>query len=173
MSPMRCKINFMFRYELATLESLIKLWDKNIQNNQNERCWKQWKKEYINYNENGLTKTFIIFYDNDPIGEGTLIFSPKCKATKCQPMLADNKTVANINALRISKEFEGQGHISKLLDLMENYASSQGYDYLTIGVEAQETRTLSIYLHLGYNKLVKYSKENGKLVLYYKKDISE
>lgn len=162
----------MFRYELATSESLNKLWDKNVHENQNKRQWKQWKKEYIDYNEKGLAKTFIIFYDNEPIGEGTLIFSPKCKATKGQTMLADNKTVANINALRISKEFEGQGHVSKLLDLMENYARSQGYNYLTIGVEAQETRTLSIYLHLGYNKLVKYSKENGNLVLYYKKDIS-
>lgn len=34
---------------------------------------------------------------------------------------------------------------------MEEYAGSLGYNRLTIGVEARETRNLAIYLHWGFH----------------------
>ena len=60
--------------------------------------------------------------------------------------------IANINALRIQKRYEGQGHISKLMQEMEQFAIRNHLSRLTIGVEAKETRTLAIYLHLGFTK---------------------
>lgn len=85
--------------------------------------------------------------------------------------MADNRHTANINALRIRKRYEGQGHISALVRLMEEYAGSLGYNRLTIGVEARETRNLAIYLHWGFTELVRTKQEDGELVLYYAKNL--
>lgn len=85
--------------------------------------------------------------------------------------MADGETVANVNALRITKEYEGQGHISTMVRRMEQYALAQGYHRLTIGVDARETRNLAIYLHWGYCDFVMAAEEDGELVLYYAKEL--
>ena len=82
------------------------------------------------------------------------------------------KKIANINALRIQKRYEGQGHISKLMQEMEQFAIRNHLSRLTIGVEAKETRTLAIYLHLGFTKFLFAEMEDGELVLYFSKQIS-
>jgi len=81
--------------------------------------------------------------------------------------------VANVNALRIEKAFEGQGHISKMVRLMEDFARERGCEELTIGVEARRARNLAIYLHWGYRRLVHCETEDGELVLYYAKPLKE
>lgn len=155
----------------ATPGLLEKIWDYNIANNPDEPDWVRWKREYIGYNADGMAKTFMVLADGEPVGEGTLILSPECKAVIGRPALADGKTTANVNALRIRKEFEGQGHISRMMRAMEEYAKSIGITRLTIGVEAAETRNLAIYLHWGYTDFVCSTGEDGTLVLYYGKNI--
>ena len=49
--------------------------------------------------------------------------------------------------LELKKKYEGQGHISKLVKMAEQYAKSQGITYLTIGSEAKKSRNLGLYLH--------------------------
>ena len=66
--------------------------------------------------------TFTVIVDNIPVGEGTLLFSSECSAINGRTNLADNSTIANINALRIRKKHEGKGYISTLVKLMEDYA---------------------------------------------------
>lgn len=155
----------------ATLEDLESLWNQNIAENPGDSRWVSWKEKFIAYNQNGQGQTFAVLCDGHPVGEGTLLFSPACSAIAGRTELADHRTVANINALRIRKEYEGKGHISALVRLMEQYAAENGYTRLTIGVEAQETRNLGIYLHWGYNRLVHAETEDGVLVLYYAKDL--
>ena len=77
----------------------------------------------------------------------------------------------NLNAFRIEKNYEGQGHISKLVKLAEKYAKRKKIKYLTIGSEAKESRNLGIYLHFGYNEFVTSFVEDGNLVLFYGKNI--
>lgn len=86
--------------------------------------------------------------------------------------LCDGKETANLNALRIQKDYENKGHISKLVKEIEKYALLSGYSYLTIGVEAKETHNLAIYLHWGYNEFIMSAKEAGELVLYLRKKLS-
>lgn len=155
----------------ATPELLEQIWDFNITNNPDEPDWVRWKEEYIAYNASGKAKTFMVLADGIPVGEGTLIFSPECKAVSGRLDLADGKTAANVNALRIIKKFEGMGHISRMMRMMEEYAKSIGITRLTIGVEAAETRNLTIYLHWGYTDFVCSEGEDGALVLYYGKNI--
>lgn len=161
----------MFRYEEASPDMLNAVWDKNIAEHTGDEQWKHWKEEYISYNSNGSAKTFIVSYDGSPVGEETLLFSPQCSAVRGRLELANGNDTANLNALRIDKRFEGGGHISKLVKIMEKYAFDRGFRHITIGVEARETRNLSIYLHWGYNRFVTSCGEEGALVLYYQKDL--
>ena len=161
----------MTEYRKATPQELEQLWDINIAENPGDSNWARWKTEYISHNQAGRGYTFAVVIDNQPVGEGTLLFSPDCSAIAGRSELADSKTVANINALRIRKAYEGQGHISALVRLMESYAARHGITRLTIGVEAKETRNTAIYLHWGYTEFVTHGIEDGELVLYYAKNL--
>ena len=156
-----------FTYTIASLPALERIWQKNIDNNPDEPNWLRWREEYIRYNITGMATTFLVLADGDPVGEGTLILSPDCKAVAGRPVaLADRKRIANVNALRIEKAYEGQGHISRMMRELENHARSLGYTQLSIGVEAREARNLAIYLHWGYRTFLMSEVEDGELNLY-------
>ena len=161
----------MFFYKKADLKDLERIWDRNISDNPGDDRYIRWKKQFIDDNQRGAAATFVILNKDEPVGEGTLLLSPDCRAIRGRTELCDGVQIANINALRIQPEFEGQGHISKLMQEIENYAKSIGIRQITIGVEAAETRNLGIYLHWGYNKLVMHETEDGELILYYGKQI--
>lgn len=161
-----------FVYRKANLIDLEKIWDKNIREHKGDKRWIKWRNEMIENNRDSKSVTFVINCDDEPIGEGTLLFSPKCSAIRNRKKLCDGKGTANLNALRIQKEYENKGHISKLVKEIEKYALLSGYSYLTIGVEAKETRNLAIYLHWGYNEFIMSAKEDGELVLYFRKKLS-
>ena len=161
----------MFTYRIATLEDLNTIWDKDIKRNAGEDCWIRWKDQYISYNQNGMATTFVVLDKNNPVGQITVLFSPECSAVKNRPLLCDGKLVANMNAFRIEKEYEGQGHISRLVKMAEEYARNKGVSYLTIGSESKESRNLAIYLHFGYTEFVTSLEEDGELILFYGKSI--
>lgn len=162
-------------YRLATLDDLNNVWDKDINRNPDDERWKRWKKEYIDYNSNGDAKTFVAVDEGNVIAQITVVFKPNVKAVMGKEKLCDGRSIANMNAFRCDKEYEGQGHISKLVKLGEEYARSIGYTYMTIGSEARETRNLSIYFHFGYKEFLfselDDSEEDSPLVLYYGKEL--
>lgn len=160
-----------FTYRLATLQDLEAIWNKNIADNPEDNRWVHWKEEYIAYNRTGMAQTYVVVCEGEPVGECTLILSPECNAVRGRLELADGEKIANINALRIAKEYEGQGYVSKLMACVEEAAKTQNIQALTIGVEAKETRNLGIYLHWGYDTFVMSETEDDELVLYYRKDI--
>lgn len=161
----------MFCYKRASLEDLERIWDKNIAENPEDFRYIRWKAQFISDNASGAAVTFVILADDEPVGEGTLLLSPDCRAIRGRTALCDGKHTANINALRIQKAYEGQGHISALMQEIEKSAKKYGIQNLTIGVEPSETRNLAIYLHWGYDTFVMSEDEDGLLVLYYAKKI--
>ena len=161
----------MYEYRIAETEDLEYLGNKNIEKHSSDPRWAVWKEEGICNHQSGRTKVFVVLYDGVPVGEGTLIFAPECSAIAGRTVLADGDSIVNVNALRIEKVHEGQGHISKLVRMMEAYAAEQGYQEITIGVEAKETRNLGIYLHWGYRTFVMSEFEDGDLILYYGKKL--
>ena len=163
------KINY--EYRKATLDDLERRWTKNTNENLGDDRWSIWKQETIENNIQGKSITFVVLCNGDPIGEGTLLLSPECNEIDGRTELADNRSTANINGLRIQKEYEGKGHISKLVNEMEQYAFSHGYTNLTIGVEARETRNIAIYLHWGYDRFVLSGFHEQILELYYAKEM--
>ncbi|MBQ8174751.1 MAG: GNAT family N-acetyltransferase [Clostridia bacterium] len=160
-----------YKYRRATAADLVRIWDKSIASNADDSRYPMWKELYIRYNESGMAQTYVVLCNGDPVGEGTLLFSPDCRAVRGRLFLSDGKSLANVNALRIEKAHEGQGHISRLMRLAEQDAAERGITALTIGVEARETRNLAIYLHLGYTRFVASEIEDGELVLYYEKKL--
>ena len=148
-----------FRYEEASIANLELKWDKNIADNVGDDRWVTWKTQVIEDNKNNKCKTFVVLYGEEPIGEGTLVFSSQS---------------VEVNALRIDRQYEGRGHISKLVKVMEQYAKNRGYKTAKIGVELSETRNISIYFHWGYDTFVKSEiseiEEEG-LILFYSKDL--
>lgn len=160
-----------YTHRPATPEDLERLWAYNIESHPGDDRWVRWKTEYIGYNCTGAGRTFAVLADGVPVGEGTLLFDPACSAIEGRQVLADGKTVANVNALRIQKAHEGAGHISALVRLMEQTARELGYTRLTIGVDACETRNRAIYEHWGYTRLLFSEMDDGELVLYYEKEL--
>lgn len=158
-----------FTCHQASETELGRIWAKNIANNPDDLRWVRWRDQYMAYNRTGMAHTFVVCADGDPVGEGTLILSPECGAISGRLQLANGGRIANVNALRIEKAYEGQGHISHLVRQMEEHARTMGCDVLTIGVDAKETRNLAIYLHWGYTQFVTSEDDEGDLVLYYAK----
>jgi len=151
--------------------SLRKIWEKNVRKNPGDPNWLRWREEYLSYNQNGMANTYLVLDGDDPVGEGTLLFSGHCSAIHENAVLCDGKTVLNVNALRIEKAYEGMGYISALVKQMEADAKALGYRALTIGVEAANARNLAIYLHWGYHTLVHTEWDDGELILYYRKEL--
>ena len=161
----------MFTCVPASPGKLKEIWDYNIRENSDDPRWIRWGEKAIEDNAAGRTKTFLVLKDAEPVGEGTLIFDPSCSAIDGRLSLADGKNVTNVNALRIRKEYENQGHVSAMMKMMEQYAGERGYTRITIGVEAKETRNLGIYLHWGYAEFICHEFDDGELVLYYGKSL--
>ena len=161
----------IFTCEKATPAHIEYLCSRNIEAHPDDKRWTAWMEEARENYKTGRTAVFVVCCNGIPAGEVTLIFSPECSAVNGRIELADQQKTANINALRIQKMYEGQGHISKLMKMTEAYAKEQGYVYLTIGVEAKETRNLGIYLHWGYDEFVISEEEDGELILYYRKKL--
>jgi len=148
-----------FQYKLATREEITKRWDKNIADNPSDEEWVKRKAIGLENFDDEDFKKFVIMHGDDPIGEGTLIFEE------------DN---VDIQALRIDKHYEGQGHISKLVKVMEQYARDNGCTNATIGVEPNETRNMSIYFHWGYTNFEKAEmklRDDEPFILYYSKKL--
>lgn len=158
-------------YRQATPKELDLIWDYNIEENKGDERWIHWKREYIRYNQMKKAVTFLVLDTGAPVGEGTLLLSPDCNAVSGRVRLCDGKDIANVNALRIQKKYEGNGHISKLMKEIECYAGNHNISRLSIGVEAKETRNLAVYLHLGFTEFLFSEVEDGELVLYFCKTL--
>ena len=147
-----------YAYQPATPAQLERRWDINITNNPGDPRWVAWRTQLIEDNRAGLCKTFVMLCGEEPVGEGTLLFSP-------------DPEEAEVNALRMDKAHAGKGHMSHLVRIMESHAAARGIRRLTIGVDAREARNLAIYLHWGYRTFIRHAFEDGELVLYYGKTL--
>jgi len=160
-----------FQYKEASPAELERRWDRNIANNPGDERWVAWRAAIIADNQSGLIKTFVVLYGDEPVGEGTLVFSPQCSDLHGRTTLADGKHTVNISALRMDQPHRGCGHMSGLVKHMERYAKAHSYETATIGVEAKEARNLGIYLHWGYDTFIASEVDDGALVLYYAKKL--
>ena len=162
----------MICYRKATLEDLNRVWDYQIAQNPDEPRVFRWRDSYISRNVNNRAATYVAVIDGEPVGEVTLDYYAEAYGNpELRPKLADAQTTGYVTALRIRKEYEGNGYISGLMRYMEQSAKAMGYRRLTIGVGAEETRNLAIYLHWGYDQFIASEEDCGELVLFYAKEL--
>ena len=161
-------------YRIATIDDLEKVWDKDILRHMDDPNWKRWKREYIEYNKNREAITFVAENKGDIIAQISVVLKNNVKAVLGKPFLVNSETI-NMNGFRCDKAYEGQGHISKLVKMGEEYAKRLGYKYASIGANAKNTRNLQIYFHFGYTQFLKAVEElegdEMATVLYYKKEL--
>ena len=160
----------MIYYKKANLEDLEALWNKEIDQNPRDPRYIRWKGSFLDRNRSGRAATFLVFDDDNAVGQVTLDRFADGYSGNREP-LADGITTAYVNSLRIDEEYEGKGYVSQLMGFMENWARKQGFSRLTVGVEAAETRNLAIYLHWGYTQFVMAEEDGGELVLFYAKQL--
>ena len=162
----------MICYRKATLEDLNRVWDYQMEQNPDEPRNQRWRDSYISRNIQNRAATYVAIVDDEPVGEVTLDYYAEAYGNPdIRPKLANGEDTAYVTALRIRKEYEGNGYISSLMRFMEDESKKMGYTRLTIGVGAEETRNLAIYLHWGYDQFVTAEEDCGELVLFYAKKL--
>lgn len=154
-------------YRIITDREFDLLWDRNMAADPEETMWPIWRARFRERIAKGQAITFGVILDGDPVGEGTLEL-----CTGKDPRLCDGVDNVYLAALRIRKEFEGQGHISRLVKTMENHARDLGFSAITIGVEEAEARNRAIYAHWGYVNHLFTVTEGDEQVLYYGKPLT-
>ena len=153
-------------YRIATKEDFDFLWDRNIRENPDEPMWPVWRERFRQRIESGTAVTFCVAPEGEPVGECTLELN-----TGKPEVLCNGTDTAYLSALRIRQEYEGQGHISKLVRMAEEHARKLGFSRVTIGVEEGELRNRAIYDHWGYVNLIMTEEDDGTQVLYYAKEL--
>ena len=161
----------MFIYRKATMNDLNTIWDKDIKSHIDDKRYVKWKKSFIEANKNGDIITFVVLNENDPIGQCSIVLNKENIKFECKDLLCAGNEKAYLSTIRIDKQYEGQGHISKLVKTVETFAKKKGFSYLTIGVEAKESRNLAIYLHFGYTQFISSEIEDDALILFYQKPL--
>jgi GNAT superfamily N-acetyltransferase len=157
---------------MADLNDLNYVWDKDINKHSYEKeKWIRWKDEFINNYKNGIIKTFVAEVNGDIIAQITVATSPLAISDVNVRDLLCDQSMAYMMAFRCDKEYEGKGHISKLVKLGEQYAKENGFQYTTIGSEVKESRNLAIYLHFGYTEYIAHSFCENELEVFYKKKL--
>ena len=112
----------MFEYRKATTEDLERIWDKDIAENTGDPRYPEWKTQFINANKRKKIITFVVVADGDPVGQATLVLLKDVIDSEIKGILCNDRDTAYISTVRIEKQFEAQGHISKLFKLMEKTA---------------------------------------------------
>ncbi len=161
----------VWSYRACTGEDLKRLWDMNVADHPGKPIWERFRSQAFRHDALQMAKTYAAVRNGRPVGEGTLLFSPECEAVGELKHIVIPGEVCNVNGLRIRKEYEGQGHISRMMKLMEQDAAVLGFHTVTIGVEPRESRNLAIYLHWGYTDYLEYEFDHGALVIYYGKEL--
>lgn len=162
----------MFFYKKATLQELDKIWERNIAENPGDDRYLRWRDRFLDRNRKQQAATFVILDGTEPVGEVTLdYYAAGYGNPQTRSRLADGDQMAYVTALRIQSEYEGQGHVSRLMACMEEEARHIGFTRLSIGVEAAESRNLAIYLHWGYDQFLLAEEDGDQLVLFYAKNL--
>lgn len=74
--------------------------------------------------------------------------------------LADGKTVCYFSNLWVHTKLRGQKIGSKLVRFVEEEAKKEGFEFLSLGVDSDNEKNMSIYKHLGFDIVVKDKHES-------------
>ena len=98
-----------FEYRYPSYQELEAIWDANVGANPEDPRWLRWREEYLGFFHSGKAKTYCVFCDGIPVGEGTLLLDPSCSAIGGCTDLADGSSVANAMPCESKRHSKGKG----------------------------------------------------------------
>ncbi len=149
------------------------LWEYNVSSHPDDARWVRWAREYRDYYKNGWAQPFAVIIDGVPVGEVSILLDGRVKAAQNDVRLVEMPTRANLNALRIRKEYEGKGYVSRMVKFAENWCVQRGITTMTIGVDECEERNRAIYAHWKYTQFLFDEYDEDGRVLFYAKNLLE
>ena len=158
---------------IPTEKEIDELWAYNMSSHPGDERWVRWAREYKEYYRKNWAQPFAVIIDGVPVGEVSILLDGRVKAANNDSRLVEMPTRANLNALRIRREFEGKGYVSAMVKYAENWCVQRGITTMTIGVDESETRNRAIYEHWGYTQFLFDEMDEGERVLYYAKNLLE
>ena len=142
---------------IASAEETEAKWNCEIrQQKRRKAVLEMMKKDAIEHIKNGQAVTYYGKLNNKIICQTTAMFDENI--IQNSNGLVDDKTAYLCN-FSTDKKYQGKGCFSKLFRIMINDLKNRGYKKFTLGVEPTETKNLSIYQHLGFNRFIKSAKE--------------
>ncbi len=114
-----------------------------------EDLWEKYKKQRLEELKKNLIDVFIIENENEFIGEITINYVNRDLITQTIP-----KQRVYLEALRVSKEFQGKGLGQKLIDYCINILTNEGYTEFTIGVLEDNEIAKHIYFKYGFTEAI-------------------
>ncbi|MCH5320988.1 MAG: GNAT family N-acetyltransferase [Eubacterium sp.] len=141
--------------KIATIDEMETKWNYEIKKNKGSN-WKIWKAEAIERVKNNQSIAYYGILNGKIICETTAMLDKNI--VQNYEGLVDDKTIY-LCAFRTIEKYQGKGHFSELFHFMINDLKSRGYEKVTLGVEPEETKSLKIYKHLGFNEIIKSAQE--------------
>lgn len=113
----------------------------------NEEMWIEYKKMKLQEFDKREIDVFVIESNGVIIGEITVNYVNHELETETIP-----NTRVYLEALRVNKEYQGQGIGQELINYCTEYLIKQGYSQFTIGAEDDNEIAKHIYFKLGFNE---------------------
>ena len=147
-----------YTFKIATPEEISKQFDYWIEVDPDEKeNWTKWKAQEV---QNAIDGKIIAYYgslNGNTISEAYARISSS--GFKDPEGIVEEGKIAYLFAFRTKREYEGKHYFSRLFDFMLSDLKKRGYTKVTLAVEPEEEKNISIYKHKGFNDLVKSDKD--------------
>jgi len=125
---------------------------------------KELKDRFYNELLNKTRKTFVYVKDEEYIGEISIVFNKEDEDYSIPGVRL------YVSRIIVKKDCRGKGYGKKLMNYIMEYAKSEGYKELSLGVNLDNYIALKLYVALGFNKIQYIGEDSdGKYVKLIKK----
>lgn len=162
------------KIKIASTQDLEFLYDEKIKNHPEDVFLPIQREKRIKSIEDGTRLFFIGFVGEECICELAASVSNLDTFTQNKDKVLGNGC-AYLFSFFTKEEYRGRGYFSKLYRFAENTLKEMGFEYLTLGVEPDDSENIERYRKWGYTELIYRGTEEFdgmKIdVLYYRKKL--
>ena len=149
-------VNDIIELNIKNFEKCNNIW--NMEQN------KELKDRFYNELLNKTRKTFVYVKDEEYIGEISIVFNKEDEDYSIPGVRL------YVSRIIVKKDCRGKGYGKKLMNYIMEYAKSEGYKELSLGVNLDNYIALKLYVELGFNKIQYIGEDSdGKYVKLIKK----
>lgn len=146
-------MNNEFHVKIATGDDVKNYYDKLIEASPEDIYLPSQKNKRL---QSLKSKTRMFFYgylDGEVITQGSATVSVRDEFTQNKEQVVSEKCAYLFNFLTVEEE-RGKGYFSKLYRFIEKTLSDMGFEYLSLGVEPEDTENRERYRKMGFDELI-------------------